>query len=39
MSRFKRITALIALSAAVFTLVAPAIKTAVANEGPRVHCC
>jgi hypothetical protein len=39
MSRFKRITALIALTTAVFPLVTPAIKTGVANDGPRVHCC
>jgi hypothetical protein len=39
MSRFKRITALIALTAAVFPLVVPAVKTAVAIDGPRVHCC
>jgi hypothetical protein len=38
MSRFKRITALIAITA-VFPLVAPAIRTAAASDGPRVHCC
>jgi hypothetical protein len=39
MSHFKRIAALIAFAATAFTIAAPAARTSIAGNGPRVHCC